>query len=95
MKRTVAAESCHIFASQDMNQSAQYINASKYYHGNGSVPSQIDQFMTGTGRYGNVEVKDMIPSPPSTTKSIICSALHASMIRQHGAATHKVSILIA
>ena len=54
LKTTIAVETVLQFSTVDLTVARQNSAASKYYHGKGSLVSQIGQFITGSGNFGNI-----------------------------------------
>ena len=54
LKRTIAVEAVLQFSTVDLTVACQNAAASKYHHGEGALVSQLGQFMTGSGNFGNI-----------------------------------------
>ena len=58
LKRTIAVEAVLKFSTMDLTVARQNAAAAKYYHGKGALVSQLGQFMTGSGIFGNIWAKE-------------------------------------
>ena len=54
LNRTIAVEAVLQFSTVDLTVARQNAAAAKYYDGEGALVSQLGQFMTGSGNFGNI-----------------------------------------
>ena len=54
LNRTIAAKAVLQFSTVDLTVARQNATAAKYYHGKGALVSQLGQFVTGSGNFGNI-----------------------------------------
>ena len=76
IKRVVAVESVVQFKDVDLNAKMQEKEAARYYHGDNSVVSQVEQFISGRGVYSEMWVTN---STVAGSARVIPESLH----RQH------------
>ena len=54
LKRTIAVKTVLQFSTVDLTVARQNAAEAKYYHGEGALVSQLGQFMTMSGNFGNI-----------------------------------------